>query len=60
MKIVVKLEKAGQVIAQTEFDAGDSKNIQKKAGRAFKVFREEHPDLSLLDEDMCIKFSKAE
>jgi hypothetical protein len=60
MKIVVKLERAGEVVAKTEFEAGDSKDILKKAGQAFKAFRREHPNVSLLEEDVCLRFGKAE
>jgi hypothetical protein len=59
MKIVVKLTKAGRIIAQSEFDAGEPGDIMKAAGKAFKRFRKEHPNISLLDDDVTLKFDKA-
>jgi hypothetical protein len=60
MKIVAQVEKAGQVLAQSEFDAGTTKDPMKKIGKAIKVLRKEHPNLSLFDQGVCLKFIKAE
>jgi hypothetical protein len=60
MKIVVKVEKAGQVVGQTMFDVGKVREPMKQAGKAFKAFRKEHPTVSLLDNDVRLKFETAD
>jgi hypothetical protein len=60
MKITVKAEKAGQVIAQTIFEVKKPERIMKRAKRAFEAFREEHPDVPIFDDNVRVKFEKAE
>jgi hypothetical protein len=60
MKIVVKAEKAGQVIAQSDFEVKKEGNLLKRARKAFAKFRQDYPDLPLFDDDVKIKFDKAE
>ncbi len=60
MKITVKAEKAGQVIAQTIFEVKKPERILKRAKRAFEAFRGEHPDVPIFDDDVRVKFEKAE
>jgi hypothetical protein len=45
MKVVVKLEKGGKVVAQ-------SKDVQ--------ILRQQDIEVSLFDEDVCVKFSKTD
>jgi hypothetical protein len=60
MKIMVKAEKAGQVVAQCEFDVSQE-DIRTSARKAFvrllKVIPEES---SLFDDDVRLKFEKLE
>ena len=58
MKITVKAEKAGQVIAQTIFEVKKPERILKRAKRAFEAFRGEHPDVPIFDDDVRVKLRK--
>jgi hypothetical protein len=60
MKIIVKAEKAGQMIAQTIFEVKKPERILKRARKAFEAFREEHRDVPIFDDDVRVKFEKAE
>ena len=59
-KIIVKAERAGQVLAQSELEVPASGRASKRVGRAFKLFRDEHPSAPLLDSDVRIKFEVIE
>jgi hypothetical protein len=59
VKIVVKLEKGGQVLAQSELEIGNPKYLKRRTGQALKQFYAEHPDLPLLEEGVCLKFENA-
>jgi hypothetical protein len=58
--IIVKAEKAGQIIAQTIFEVKKPDRALKRAKKAFEAFREEHPDVPIFDEDVRVKFDKAD
>jgi hypothetical protein len=58
VRIVVKAERSGQVIAQTEVEVKKEGDLIKQSRKAFNQFRKEHPDLSLFDDNVCIKFAK--
>jgi hypothetical protein len=58
MKVVLKVEKSGQVIAQSEFEVNKEKGLLKGSRKAFAQLQEEHPDLGLFDNDVRIKFEK--
>ena len=60
MIITVKAEKAGQTIAQTIFEVKRPDRILKRAKKAFEAFRKEHPDIPIFDEDVWVKFDKAD
>lgn len=60
MKIVVKAEKSGQVLAQSEFEVKREGQLLKRVRKAFAHFRKEHPDLSLFDDDIRVKFEKTD
>jgi hypothetical protein len=59
VKIVVKLEKAGQVLAQSELAIDNPKYLWRRTVKAFTQFHEDHPDLSLFEKGACLKFEKA-
>jgi hypothetical protein len=58
VKIVVKLEKAGQVIAQSELEIDNPKYLKRRTGKAFMQFYKDLPDQSLFEEGVCLKFEK--
>jgi hypothetical protein len=60
MKIVVKAEKAGQVVAQAECEVTQEETLRKTARKAFARLCKEKPDLSLFDDDVRIKFEKTQ
>jgi len=60
MIITVKAEKAGQTIAQTIYEVKNPDRALKRAKRAFEAFRKEHPDVPIFDDDVRVKFDKAE
>lgn len=60
MKVVVKLEKGGKVVAQSEVKMDNPDNADKRAGKAFKILRQQDIEVSLFDEDVCVKFSKTD
>jgi hypothetical protein len=59
MKIVVKAEKAGQVVAQSECEV-TQEDLRKTARKAFVRLWKQKPDLPLFDDDVRIKFEKTE
>lgn len=58
MKIVVKVEKAGQPVAQSEFDVKNPDKVELRLGKALNDFRDKNPGVSLFDNDVRIKFEK--
>jgi hypothetical protein len=60
VKIVAKLEKNGQVLAQSELEVHNPEKLQKRTGSAFKQFRKDHPEVSLLDPGVSLKFEKVD
>jgi hypothetical protein len=64
MKIVVKAEKDGQVVAQSEFkvrkDVRKEENLLKRTRKALTRLRQDHPDLDLFAPNVKIKFDKVE
>jgi hypothetical protein len=58
VKIVVTLEKGGQVLAQSELEIDDPKYVKRRTGQALKQFYAEHPDLTLFEEGVCLKLEK--
>jgi hypothetical protein len=59
MKIVVKAEKAGQRVAQSECEVMQE-DLRTTARKAFVRLWKQHPDLPLFDDDVRIKFEKTE
>lgn len=59
MKIVVKAEKAGQVVAQIRVGR-TQEDLRKTARRAFVRLWKQKPDLSLFDDDVRVSFDKTE
>jgi hypothetical protein len=59
MKIVVKAEKSGQVVAQSEFKI-TTEDLRKTARKAFVGLWKQNPDLPLFDDDVRIKFEKTD
>ena len=60
MRIIVRAEKGGHVLAQSEAQLKGGDDPMTGARRAFKAFRTEHPNVSLLDEDVVLRFVKVE
>ena len=58
MKIVVTLEKAGQVLAQSELNIDNPRYLKRRTGKAFRQFHKEHPHVSLFEEGVFLKFEK--
>jgi hypothetical protein len=59
MRIRVEVEKAGEVIVRTTAESKPEDDIMKTLRRAFARLVRKNPDLSLLDEDVCVKFTNA-
>jgi hypothetical protein len=53
----VKAEKAGQVVAQSEWEVMQE-DLRKIARRAFMRLWKQKPDLFLFDDDVRIKFEQ--
>jgi hypothetical protein len=60
MKVVVRLEKAGEVLAQHELEVHNPDKFEKRAATAFKRLRQDHPELSLFGEGIYVKFDKVD
>jgi hypothetical protein len=60
MKVMVKAEKAGRIIAQAEFEVENEKKAPKGAAKALRQLQQVNPDLGLFDDDVRIKFDKAQ
>jgi hypothetical protein len=58
VKIVVKLEKAGQVLAQSELKVDNPKYLKRRTGKAFMQLYKDHPDLSLFEEGVYLRFEQ--
>ena len=58
MKIVVTLEKAGQILAQSELKIDNPRYLKRRTGKAFRQFHKEHPYVSLFEEGVFLKFEK--
>ncbi len=58
MRIVVKAEKAGQVVAQSELEVKNEGALLKRARKAFVQFRKDHPDLDLFEPNLSVRFEK--
>ncbi len=61
MKIALRAEKSGAVLARGEFDVKDRKDALrnlKDAKKLFETFVEEHPQLPLFDNDFSITFER--
>jgi hypothetical protein len=54
MKVVVKLEKGGKVVAQSELKMDNPDNADKRAGKAFKILRQQDIEVSLFDASLQI------
>ena len=60
MKVLVTLEKAGQVFASAEVPVHNPDKLLQRAHKALKHLCKAHPDLPLFDRDASLKFEKAE
>ena len=60
VKIVVKAEKAGQPLAQFEYQVETEDKPHKSAGKAVAKFCKGHPGVHLFDEDVRLKFERVE
>jgi hypothetical protein len=60
VKIVVKAEKAGQPLAQFEYQVETEDKPHKSAGKAVAKFCKRHPGVHLFDEDVRLKFERVE
>ena len=58
MKIVVKAEKAGQPLAQFEYQVETEDKPHKSAGKAVAQFCKGHPGVHLFDEDVRLGASE--
>jgi hypothetical protein len=57
MKIVVKAEKAGKVVARSEREV-TQEDLRKTAQKAFARLWQQKPNLSLFDHDLLVRFEK--
>ena len=60
VKIIVKAEKAGQPLAQFEYQVETEDKPHKSAGKAVAKFCKRHPGVHLFDEDVRLKFERVE
>lgn len=60
MKIVVKVEKAGQPLAEFEYELEREIESPKGAAKALNRLCKANPNISLFDSDVRVKFEKAE
>ena len=58
VKIVVTLEKEGQVLAQSELKIDNPRYLKRRTGKAFRQFHKENPHVSLFEEGVFLKFEK--
>jgi hypothetical protein len=60
MKIVMKVEKQGEPLAQFAYELDKGEKPEKGAARALTRLCKAHPNLSLFDSDVEVKFEKVE
>ena len=60
MKIMVKVEREGQPVAQFEYQLEKGDKPQKGAARALVRLCKENPKVSLFDSDVRVKFEKVD
>ena len=60
MKIIVKAEKAGQSLAQLEYEGERQEKPHRAMAKALVRFCKKYPDVALLDDDVRVKFEKTE
>jgi hypothetical protein len=60
MKIIVSAEKSGQQIGRSEFEVEAGDDPDRRTSKALKQFRKEHRDISLFNNEVRIKFDKAQ
>jgi hypothetical protein len=60
MRIVVKAEKAGQPLAQFDYQVEEKDKPRRSVAKAVARFCKEHFNVPLFDEDVRLKFEKVE
>jgi hypothetical protein len=57
MRIELRVEQNGKTIFKAECDTGRGGSFAEFSKSALKKFNEEHPEVSLLDDDVRLKFA---
>jgi hypothetical protein len=60
MKIVMRVEKGGKLVAEMAYELDKGEKPEKGAARALIRLCKANPDLSLFDSDVDVKFEKVE
>jgi hypothetical protein len=60
MKIVAKVEKSGQLLAQSELKLAQGDDPAERAAKALARLRKQTPNVPLFDEDVRVKFEKVD
>lgn len=58
MKVEMRVEKSGRVIFRAQYDTGAG-GFAELSKMALEQFRKDHPKVSLLDEDVWVKWDNA-
>ena len=58
MRIEMRVERNGRAIFRAEFDTELGGSFAEYSKMALKEFHRQHPEVSLLDDDVWLKFDK--
>ncbi len=58
MRIEMRVERSGSSVFRAEFDTELGGSFAQYSKMALKEFQRQHPEVSLLDDDVWLKFDK--